>query len=611
MLDKVANPLGLGGPGGGGAASPSTPFLVLSRLVQERWRDDAGRYALALLLMTIASAATAVSAWMMKDVVNDIFVRRDQAAMVWIPIVIVLIFLVKGAASYGYEVWLSRVGNRLVAEYQRKIYDHLLGMDLAFIQLYGSNELIMRTTQAAEAARGLVNLVALSLGRDLLTLIALIVVMVSQDPMMSLMVLVGGPAAALVVRKMGVVSRKAAQLQAATVTTTIGIVRETCQGSVIVKSFQLEDVLRQRMFAAIKTMEVTANKVATVRASVNPLIESLGGFCVAGVVAYAGWQATKGVGAPGHLFAFITALLLAADPARRLSRLHLELKTLTVRAALMFDILDTPAAEAQDGQKPDLVATAGEIKFQHVGYGYVRGQPVLRDLSLTARSGELTALVGQSGAGKTTVLGLLQRFWRADTGRIDIDGQCIDEISLASLRRNIALVSQDVFLFEGSIRDNLLAARPGASEAELKRAACAANADEFIAQLPRGYDTAVGELGNAISGGQRQRISIARAFLKNAPILLLDEPTSALDSEAETIIQDALRELMTGRTTIVIAHRLATVLRAHQIYVFDRGHVVECGTHDELVGKNGQYARLYRLQFERLTKAPTATSAGA
>jgi ATP-binding cassette subfamily B protein len=422
--------------------------------------------------------------------------------------------------------------------------------------------------------------------------------MVSQDPLMSVIVLIVGPIVGLAVRKMGHMARKAARVQAATTANTIGIIRETSQGARIIKSFQLEDLLSKRMSSAVETMEITANKAATVRAGVNPLIETLGGLSVAGVVAYAGWQITLGIETPGHLMAFVTALLLAADPARRLSKCHLELKSFAVGVELMFEIFDTPVAESKKGKGPHLVIRSGNVRLDDVSFAYVNGKPILRDLSLAANGGETTALVGPSGGGKTTVFGLLQGFWKAGAGQISIDGQSIESVALASWRQRIAVVTQDVFLFEGSIRDNIMAARSSATDAELKAAARAAYAHEFIEQLPHGYETAVGELGDMISGGQRQRIAIARAFLKDAPILLLDEPTSALDSEAEKIVQEALGELMKGRTTIVIAHRFGTVLRAQKIHLIDQGHVVESGTHKELLRRNDFYARLYHLQSE-------------
>ncbi len=604
MLDKV----GSRAPGPKQQQSTShidaSPWQVLQRLVRERWREYAGRYAAALLLMAIASGATALTAWIMKDIVNDIFVDRDQAAMVWLPFVVATIFLVKGTATYFQEISLSRIGNRLVAEYQRKTYDHLLQMNMAFFHKHRSNDLIMRISRGAAAARGLLNLVAVSVGRDLFTLVGLIAVMVIQDPLLSIIILIAGPIAALLVRQMGHLIKKGAQVEAATTAVTIGIVRETSQGARIIKSFQLEDMLRSHMFAAIKTMEDTANKIAKVRAGVNPLIEVLGGLSIAGVIAYAGWQTTLGIEAPGHLFAFIAALLLAADPARRLARFHLQMRAFVVNVELMFEILDTPVAESKEALGSPLRVERGQVRFDRVSFAYSPEKPVLRDISFAAEGGEMTALVGPSGGGKTTILSLLQGFWRPDTGNIFIDGQSIDATALASWRRNIALVSQDVFLFEGTIRDNIIAARPDASEDQLRTATRAAYADEFIQELPSGYDTSVGELGNMLSGGQRQRISIARAFLKDAPILLLDEPTSALDSEAEQKIQEALAELMQGRTTIVIAHRFATVLRAQRIHVIDGGLVVESGTHKDLLGRDDRYARLYKLQFQELHDSP-------
>ena len=334
-------------------------------------------------------------------------------------------------------------------------------------------------------------------------------------------------------------SRKAATSQFHSTAHIVGTMRETSQGVRIVKSFQLEDVLRQRMQAALKAVERMANKIVRVQALVNPLLETAGGLAVAAVVLYAGWRSMSHGQTPGQFFAFITALLLTADPARRLSRLQLQLATAAVGVRMMYELLDTPAAETDGPEARDLVVRGGEIRLDAVSFGYVPDTRVLDDLNLVAPAGKTTALVGLSGTGKTTIFNLIQRFWAPTQGRIRIDGQPISRYSLESVRRQVALVSQDVFLFEGTIGENISAGRRDATDEDVVAAARAAHADGFIRALPHGYDTPVGELGSQLSGGQRQRVALARAFLKNAPIILLDEPTSALDSETEQIIQDA------------------------------------------------------------------------
>ena len=362
-------------------------------------------------------------------------------------------------------------------------------------------------------------------------------------------------------------------------------------------AFQLEGPQRESMALGIDAVRLLGNRMTGIQAGMNGLIEVLAGLAIALVVLYAGWRNLYASDTPGHFFAFIAALLMASDPLRRLSRMQLQLTASAVIAKMMYDLLDTPVSERDEPGAVDLKVTGAEVRFNKVGFAYKPETPVLSDLSFFAPAGRTTALVGASGAGKTTIFNLLLGFWVPERGTIAIDSQPISGLALASLRRQIALVSQDVFLFDGTIRANIKAGRQGATDDEVVAAARAAHADDFIRSLPGGYDTPVGELGTQVSGGQRQRIALARAFLKDAPIILLDEPTSALDSETELVIQRALRELATNRTTLVIAHRLATVLRADLIHVVDGGRVVELGTHDELLSANGAYARLYELQF--------------
>jgi ATP-binding cassette subfamily B protein len=372
------------------------------------------------------------------------------------------------------------------------------------------------------------------------------------------------------------------------------------QGIAVVKAFTMEEQLSARIGQLVDQAEGRYNKIARVSERLGPITESLAGFAVAGVIGYASYKAATTNHPPGDVMAFITALLLAYDPARRLARTQVNVERALVNARMIYEILDL---EPQQGDVPDAGALAvqqGEVRFEKVSFSYAPGQPVLDGVSFTAAPGRTTAIVGASGAGKSTLVALLQRFYDVDGGTITIDGQDVSKVTKRSLRQSIAYVSQQPYLFEGSIRDNIRYGRPDASDREIELAARLAAADEFIRQQPQGYDTQVGENGASLSGGQRQRVSIARAMVRDAPILLLDEATSALDNESEARVQQALNEAMRGRTTIVIAHRLSTVVNADSIIVLEQGRVVEQGTHAQLMADpNGVYARFYRFQGDK------------
>lgn len=573
---------------------------VVKRLFREHAREYAPRYAVAFVFMAIVASSTALTAWLMRDVINNVFVNQDRQALMWLPLVIAGLFMAKGGAAYVQEVVLSRIGNHIVAGMQKRLYDHILRMGMSFYQERSSGELITRISSNARAAREMMHLLAVGLGRDLLTVVGLFIVMVLQDPLLSSVLLIVGPGVAYGMKQLSRRVKKVAASETHSTAMVISAMRETAQGTRIIKSFQLEDAMRRHMDACIDTVERRNNKIVSVKARVNPLLETAAGLAIAAAVAYAGWRTMSHGRSPGEFFAFIAALLMAGEPLRRLSRLQLQLVTCAVQVRMLYDILDMPAAEAESPAKGPLMITRGEVRFDDVSFAYRKNTPVLSNLSFVAPAGKTTALVGLSGSGKTTVFNLMQRLWEPSSGSITIDGQALGDVSLASLRSQIALVSQDVFLFEGTIRENLVGGLKDCPDEAIRAAAQAAHADEFIQRLPEGYDTPVGELGGRLSGGQRQRLSIARAVLKDAPIILLDEPTSALDSETERIIQTALQSLTRGRTTIVIAHRLATVARADVIHVLDVGTVVESGTQAELLRRDGRYARLHRLQFEQL-----------
>jgi ATP-binding cassette subfamily B protein len=367
----------------------------------------------------------------------------------------------------------------------------------------------------------------------------------------------------------------------------------------------MEDDLRTRMRANVGEVEQATNKLTRVSARTGPLMEMLGGFAVAGAVMYAGLGVLKGGRMPGEFFSVITALLLAYEPAKRLARVNIDLAANLTYVRFLFDILDNDPAEAEPEGLPKLNVSRGKIEFRDVDFGYRPDEPVLRRFSMTAEPGETTALVGPSGAGKSTITALLERFYEPQSGAILIDGQDIAKVSRHSLRDQIAYVSQEVFLFSGTVRDNIAFGHPGATESDIVAAAKAAHAHDFIMGFGSGYETQVGEHGAQLSGGQRARISIARAFLKNSPILLLDEPTAALDSESEVMVQRAIDALKVSRTTLVIAHRLQTVLAASRILVIEHGKVIESGRHDELVARRGRYFDFYQMQFSE-RRAATA-----
>jgi subfamily B ATP-binding cassette protein MsbA len=587
-------------PGG----DPDRALALIRRLVLEYGLGQWKRYALAFLLMGVAAACTAIPAYMMKDLVNEAYVKRDVSGLIVLGVAAGLIFAFKGAATYGQSVILSRIANHIVAENQRRLFGKMLDESIGFFADRHSSEFAARLMAGASAATQVLNLLITSIGRDLSQLIMLVGVMAIQDPLLAFVSLIVFPPALLLMRKMIKRIRAIAQAQFKGGTRILETLQETLQGIRIVKAFTLEDVLRQRFDADVAAVEHESNKMARVANRTSPLMESLGGLAMATVVIYGGYRVIQNTAAAGALFSFITAFLLAIEPAKRLARFNLDLTSNLVAVRVLFEIIDSPPTEPADDDRPQLIVGKAAIEFVRAQFGYRPGEPVLRDLSFVAEPAQVTALVGHSGGGKSTILNLIPRFYELSSGLIAIDGQDIANVSRRSLRRQIAYVGQDVFLFRGSIRDNIAFGRPGAGEAEITAAAEAAHAHEFIMAAPAGYDAPVGERGLQLSGGERQRISIARALIKDAPIILLDEATAALDSESEHHVQEAIARLCVGRTTIVIAHRLATIMHADRILVIEAGQVVEAGRHDDLLRKGGRYASFYRLQLREQEPGP-------
>ncbi len=579
--------------------SDAYPTLSLIRrlLVDEAWTHRP-RYLIAFALMGVAAAGTALSAYLLGTMTNEAYVHRNFQGIVIIGVLTMVIFATRGLATYGSAVMMSAIGNRIVADNQQRMFDKLLRENITYFADRHSSEFIARLTTGATAVAQVINLMITAIGRDLMSLIGLSVVMVIQDPIMSLGGLIVAPPALLFLRKMIRRVRNIAQLQFTGSTRTIETMQEALQGMRMVKAFTLEGEMQRRLGTSVKAVEAQANKMARVAFRASPLMETLGGCAVALAMIYGGWRGIEGGATPGQFVSFLAAFLLAYEPAKRLARLNIELNNSLVGVRVLYEVIDSPPGEQADDDHPPLKLTAGRLEFVDVSFAYRPGTPVLCDISFLAQPGRVTALVGPSGGGKSTMLDLILRFYDIETGRILIDGQNIATVSRGSLRRQIAYVGQIVQLFRGTIRENIALGRVGASEEEIIAAAKAAHAHDFILSFPAGYDTPVGEHGMQLSGGQRQRIAIARALIKNAPIILLDEATASLDSESEHHVQDAIAELCKGRTTLVIAHRLATIMHADSILVVQDGAIVESGRHDELLRKGGRYADFYRLQLK-------------
>lgn len=592
-------------------ADPNGTASLVRRLLLEQAAGQWRRYALAFGLMGIAAASTALGAYLIGDVINQAYVHKNLPGIIVLALVTAVIFMIKAMATYGQALTLARIGNRIVADNQRRMFAKLLQHNIGFFADRHSSEFMARLTTGAAAASQVLNLLITSIGRDLLSLIGLATVMAVQDPVMSLLSVIVVPPAMLILRKMIRRIKTIAYHQFTGSTQILETLQETLQGMRTLKAFTLEDAMRVRFDTHVAEVEKESNKWARVAYRSGPLMEALGGFAIAGALVYGGFRVIETGATPGQFFSFLAAFMLAYEPAKRLARLNIDLNSGLVGVRVLFDVIDHPPTEQPDEDKPPLTLSTAHVEFTNVQFAYRAGENVIRNLSFVAEPGKVTALVGPSGGGKSTILNLILRFYEIGAGVIAIDGQNIAAVSRHSLRSQVAYVGQDVFLFRGSVRENIALGRSGATEAEIVAAAKAAYAHDFIMAFPRGYDTPVGEHGMRVAGGERQRISVARALLKDAPVILLDEATASLDSESERQVQRAIERLCRGRTTIVIAHRLHTVVDAHRIFVIEDGAVSESGRHDDLLRKGGRYASFYRLQLRDQEPSPPVAIASS
>jgi len=571
------------------------------RLLRGYVRPEKAVLVAAVLCMAIAAGATAALAKLMEPVLDQVFVNKSGDSLMGIAGLVLLTFVAKGVASYGETVLMTGVGLRIVARLQQQVGHHLLQADLAFFHRKPTGVLISHVTQDINQMRYAVSNAVTAIGKDSLTLIALLAVMLWQDWQLACIAFVTLPVAILPIRWIGRRVRREASGAQAQQASLSSLLMQLFQGIRYVKAYNAEEFEAERLAQQVAQTQAYQMALVRVKAAAHPLMEALGGLAIVLVIVYGGSQVMAGTRTTGSFFSFITALLLAYEPLKRLTHLNANLQEGLASAARVFDLLDEPRQVVDQPGAKSLQNSGGQVVFDKVSFSYVPGQPVLNDLSFTVPVGQTVAVVGASGAGKSTVANLLLRFHQPESGQVLVDGQDIVSVTQASLRDAIAFVGQEIYLFNASVAANI-AYNQQADEVGLLAAARAASAEDFIAELPAGLASEVGELGNCLSGGQRQRIALARALLRDAPILLLDEATSALDPQSERNVLASLKRLRGNKTTIMIAHRLSTIIEADNILVLADGQLAEQGTHDQLLKRGGLYAKLYQQPEEALSR---------
>ena len=572
---------------------------LVARLLRENFRPQLLNYAIAMSAMVVIAATSALTAWMMSDIIDSMMSSGDNSEVYAVATAVAVIFMVKGFATYVQMVYMGKAGNSIVANLQRRLFSRMLQHGVSFFsERGGSSDLLMRVTNSANGARTVINTIVTGFVRDLLTLIGLVGVMFYQQPLLSLTLLIFGPMALYGVRRILRHVRDVVATQMQGLRAIIQTVQETSTGIRVVKTYDLEENMQQRMNSAVQEVQNLSNSIVRLQAATSPLMETLGGLAIACVVALSTVEIFGQSGnSAGRLMSFITAVLMAYEPAKRLAKMRVNIEVGLRLTSMMYEIMDMPLTMVEKDDAKPLPDGPGQIRFEDVGFAYGQGATIIENMNLEIEPGKTTALVGPSGGGKSTIINLMMRLYDPTSGSVSVDGMDLRDATYRSIRDRISFVGQDTFLFSGTIKQNIELGREGASDEEIVAAAKSANAHEFIEMLPAGYDEDVGENGGNLSGGQRQRIAIARAILRNGPILLMDEATSALDASSEYKVQEALSNLSDGRTTIVIAHRLSTILSADRILVIKDGVIVEDGKLKQLLDQDGIFRTLYDHQF--------------
>ncbi|MCV6586240.1 MAG: ABC transporter ATP-binding protein/permease [Marinibacterium sp.] len=570
----------------------------MGRLVTESFRNQGHLYGVAIAAMVIVALTSAGTAWIMESIINTLTDPEKRSQIILVAGGVLLLFTLKAVATYIQSYMLSRAGNRIVAVQQDKVFRRMVYRGVDYFAANESSDLLIRVTQGAQAARALVDTLVTGFVRDALTLVGLVAVMFYQQPFMSMVIFVIGPVALIGIRALLKQVRSIMEQQMTSLAEIIKVIQETSTGIKVVKIFALENHMIKRMDGAIRSVEQRANDIARLQAIASPMMEFLAGAAVAIVLAISALDFLSTTPpTAGQLVSFLTAMMMAYEPAKRLSRMRVTIEAQMVMVRMMFELLDQQERMVEAENPVPMPKDRADIMLDGVSFKYSDEAPVIRDMTLAFDEGKTTALVGPSGGGKSTILGLIMRFYDPNDGAVRLAGEDVRDVSFADLRHKISYVGQDPFLFATTVMENLRIAAPDASDDDIFDAARAAHAHDFILALPEGYETQVGENGTFLSGGQRQRIAIARALLRKAEILLLDEATSALDANSEALVKEALDRLTDGITTIVIAHRLSTVLSADKIVVIEAGEVAQQGTLDQLLQDGGTFKDLFDKQF--------------
>ncbi len=571
--------------------------ILVRRLLRNQLWPQRKRIFLTFLCMVLVAGTSASMIYLLKDVVDQVLIARDRSMLYLLPAAIIGLAIISGMAGYFEAINMEIIGHRMVANLQTSMYRGVIRADLQFFHDNSVGNLISRFINDANLLRYSMAKALTGLVKDSLLVIFLSMILIFHNWSLALLTVFVFPLALYPIVRIGKRIRKISrntQVETGDLTT---ILDETFQGARHVKAYTMEQRETERASDAIERVFVLTRKAARVQAISRPLMESLGGIALACAILYGGLQVIDGTMTTGELASFMAALLAAYKPMKNIANLNATLQQGLAAAQRVFSVLDLRSNITEREDARPILNTRGKIKFEDVHFRYTDKSTALNGINLDIEAGKTVALVGPSGAGKSTILNLIPRFYDVESGKVTIDGQDVRDLTMESLRNNIALVSQEILLFDDTVRANIAYGKPDATEEEIVRAAADAGAAEFISEFPDGYDTHVGGRGAKLSGGQRQRIAIARAMLKDAPILLLDEATSALDTETERQVQAALSRLKEGRTTLVIAHRLSTIVDADCIFLMENGRVMETGTHAELVVKTGAYAKLYAMQF--------------